>query len=164
MEFDKIPSRPVVKSAISAIDEWERWLYENHFRKLVDGDGLDWLLEMKVDELPADHQIHGGKMVITMQLGVDVGAEEFIRTGTLDPVEDERLLALIGSRLVPLRMRPVTHEAKDLNAGRELLSRVLPELRENTKKSRLREIKRGLIGRWIDELSAFGNRENLGDW
>ena len=164
MDFDKIPRGPVVKSIIGAVDEWERWLHENHFRKLVDGDGLEWTLEMKFEELPAESEIHGGKILISLQLGVDVRSEEFIRTGTLEVGEDDRFLAIIGNHLVPLRMRPVIYEVKDYNAARGLLANILPELRENTKKSKIRDIKRQLIGRWIDELSAFGAREKTGEW
>ena len=69
------------------------------------------------------------------------------------------MIQFIGDRFVPLRMRPVIYETRDEPAARDLLASVLPELRDNTQKNKMREIKRGLIGRWIDDMSVFGIRE-----
>ncbi len=164
MEFDRLPSRPIVKSVIGAQAEWERWLYENHFQRLLDADGLDWTLELSIDQLPDDDNRHGARYVVTLQLGADVDVDTFVKTGTLDRIEDERTITLIGAQKVPLRMRPAVHHAKGEPDARELLVRVLPELRENIATSRLRDIKRSLIGRWIDDQGVFGVRSDEKNW
>lgn len=164
MDFDRRPSRPIVKSTVGAQAEWEYWLYENHFQRIMDGDGLDWHLEMSVHQLPDREEMRGGVVVLTLQLGVDVKVDQFVSTGTLDPQEDERMISMIGDRWVPLRMRPIVHEAKGEAQAKELLATILPELRENIGKSKMRDIKRGLIGRWLDEQAAFGVRERDQNW
>lgn len=164
MEFNKLPSRPIVKSSIGAQADWERWLYENHFQRLLDGDGLDWSLELSIDQLPDDDDRHGCRFVVTLQLGADVNIETFLKTGTIDREGDERMTTLIGERKVPLRMKPMVHHAKGEKEARELLVRILPELRETIASSRLREIKRSLIGRWIDEQGVFGSRSDEQNW
>lgn len=164
MEFDRLPSRPIVKSSVGAQAEWERWLYENHFQRLLDADGLDWTLELSIDLLPDDDDRHSARYVVTLQLGADVDVATFLKTGTLDPVEDERMITLIGGHKVPLRMKPMVHHAKGENDARDLLVRVLPELRENIASSRLRDIKRSLIGRWIDDQGVFSARTDERNW
>lgn len=164
MEFNKLPSRPIVKSSLGAQADWERWLYENHFQRLLDADGLDWSLELSIDLLPDDEGGRGSRYVVTLQLGADVDLETFLKTGTLDRDGDERFITLIGDRKVPLRMKPVVHHAKGEKDARELLVRILPELRETIANSRLRDIKRTLIGRWIDEQGVFGMRSEERNW
>jgi hypothetical protein len=69
---------------------------------------------------------------------------------------------LAGTGEIPLRMKKMQYEASGENEMRETIARVLPELRENFRKTSLHEVKRGLLGRWIDSLSNFGHREYLG--
>lgn len=164
MDFDRLPSRPVVVSTVSAQAEWEHWLLENHFQRLLDGDGLDWNLEIDVQQLPDDQDRHSSRWIATLYLKADVNAEMFITTGTIDADDDQRLIALIGDRDVPLRMKPVVHEARGEKDAKDMLVRILPELRENIAKSKMRDIKRGLICRWIDEQAAFGVREHGRGW
>lgn len=164
MEFNKLPSRPIVKSSISAQADWERWLYENHYQRLLDADGLDWSLELALDQLPDEDDRQTSQYILTLQLGTDVDVETFLKTGTLDRENDERMITLIGERKVPLRMKPVVHKAKGEKEARDLLVRVLPELRETIANSRLRDIKRALIGRWIDEQGVFGARSDAENW
>ena len=161
MEFDRLTSRPVVKSATSAQSDWERWLYENHFQRLLDGDGLDWNLDLKVMPYPDDSQIRGTKWAATISLYADVSAEDFIKTNVLFPERDERLIQLIGNHKVSLKMRPTTHEAHGEKEAREMMVKILPELRENILKTKMVELKRTLIARWIDENMMFGQREAL---
>lgn len=159
MDFDRLPTRPVVKSAISAQAEWEHWLLENHFQRLLDADGLDWNLELEVFQKPDEDDLHVARWTAVLHLRADVDVETFIRTGTLDVEEDARLISLIGSERVPLRMKPVTHEARGEKEAKDMLIRILPELRDSIAKTKLREIKRGLIGKWVDGNTMFGARD-----
>lgn len=162
MDFDRLPTKPVVKSLASAQAEWEQWLAQNHIDFLRDGDGLDWKLVMKFKQLPDQHRPHEGKWVATLQLGIDLPLSKLVQTGTLDAQSDARLMALAGDAQVPLRMKKLQYEAANENEMRDVLSRVLPELRENFRKTSLHAVKRDLVGRWIDDLSVFGEREARG--
>jgi hypothetical protein len=162
MDFDRLPTKPVVKSLASAQAEWDQWLAQNHIDFLRDGDGVDWKLVMNFDQLPSDLDRHQGKWVATLQLGIDLPVSKLVETGTLDAEADARLLALSGNGLVPLRMKKLQYEASSDHEMRDVLSRVLPELRENFRKTSLHNVKRDLLGRWIDGLSVFGEREARG--
>lgn len=162
MNFESLPTKPIVKSLTSAQAEWDHWLAQNNFEFLRDGDGLDWRLVMAFEQLPSELDRHKGKWIGTLQLGIDIAIDKLKETGTLDPEHDQRLISLAGTGQVPLRMKKMQYEAAGENEMRETMSRVLPELRENFRKTSLHEIKRNLLGRWIDSLSNFGQREELG--
>lgn len=162
MEFDRLPSKPVIKSSIGAQAEWENWLSNNNFQLMRDGDGVDWRINMTFEQLPSELDRHKGKWVATVQIGVDVSVSKLLETGTLDPEQDGRLIVLAGSGLVPLRMKKLRYEALGENEMREVLAKVLPELRENFRKTSLHEVKRGLFCKWVEALSVFGQRESMG--
>ena len=162
MDFDRLPSRPVVKSLTSAQAEWDQWLSLNHIDFLRDGDGIDWRLVMKFEQLPSEQDRHQGKWVATLQLGIDLPVAKLVESGSLDRDSDARLISLAGDGQVPLRMKKLQYEAPNEHAMRDTLSRVLPELRENFRKTSLHRVKRELFGRWIDSLLAFGEREAQG--
>jgi hypothetical protein len=162
MEFDRLPSKPVVKSLTGAQAEWENWLFSNNFQMMRDADGVDWRVAMTFEQLPSELDRHKGKWIATLQIGADVPIARLVETGTLDPEQDERLIILAGSGAVPLRMKKLRYEALGENEMRETLVRVLPELRENFRKTSLHEVKRSLIHRWVEGLSSFGQREILG--
>ncbi len=162
MDFDRLPSRPVVKSLTSAQAEWDQWLSHNHIDFLRDGDGIDWKLLMKFEQLPSEQDRHQGKWVATLQLGIDLPVSKLVDSGTLDPESDARIIYLAGNGHIPLRMKKLQYEALGENAMRDTLTRVLPELRENFRKTSLHQVKRDLLGRWVDSLSVFGEREAQG--
>jgi hypothetical protein len=162
MEFDRLPSKPVIKSLTSAQAEWDSWLSQNNVEFLRDGDGLDWRLVMRFNQLPSEVDRHKGKWVATVQLGIDLPITKLIETGTLDPEHDSRLIGLAGNGMIPLRMKKLQYEAVGEADMRDTIARVIPELRENFRKTSLHDVKRDLLGRWIDSLAAFGSREEHG--
>lgn len=162
MDFDRLPSKPVIKSLTGAQAEWENWLLNNNFQFLRDGDGIDWRVSMAFEQLPSEIDQHQGKWIATLQIDADLPISKLIETGTLDAEQDDRLIILAGSGNIPLRMRRLRYEAQGENEMRETLVRVLPELRENFGKTSLHEVKRTLLGRWVESLAGFGQREALG--
>jgi hypothetical protein len=165
MESDRIPSRPVVKSQLSAESEWARWLQENNFSLVPDSEGLVWTLTVNMSQIPDPVEARQAKWIVQLNLAADVDSDQFLKTGVLDSSQDARLLELIGAHKVPLRMKPVVHEATGgEKEAKDLLIRVLPELRENIAKTKLRDVKRTLIGRWVESQSLFGAREAGRGW
>lgn len=156
MEFDRPPSRPVIKSVISAQAEWENWLRQNNFEFFMDADGLDWRVSMMSDQLPNETNPGAGRWITTVQIGVDVPIKALVETGSFDPVEDARLIDLASDRPIPLRVRRLQYEANSESEMRETLVRALPELRENFRKTSLHEVKRALVGRWVEGARIFG--------
>jgi hypothetical protein len=162
MEYDRLPSKPVVKSLTSAQADFNSWLAQNNFSLLRDADGIDWHLVMSFTQLPSELDRHQGNWIATLQIGVDITAQKLVETGTLDQQDDARLIYLAGRNPIPLRMKKMQHEALGELAMREKISRILPELRDNFNKLSLHEIKRDLVGRWVESLSTFGELERLG--
>ena len=161
MDFDNPPSRPVIKSVISAQAEWENWLRQNNFEFFRDGDGLEWRVSMTFEQLPGQSSKGSTRWVTSIQIGVDVRISDLVATGTFDAVEDERLVVMASDRTIPLRMRKLQYEANSEGEMRESLVQALPELRENFRKTSLHEVKRTLVGRWIEGILVFGHEPSL---
>jgi hypothetical protein len=161
MDFDKPPSRPVIKSVISAQAEWENWLRQNNFEFFRDGDGLEWRVSMTFEQLPSQSDKGPARLVTSLQIGVDVSMSNLVSTGTFDADDDSRLIEIASGRTIPLRMRRVQYEANSEGDMRDTLVRALPELRENFRKTSLHEVKRSLVGRWIESLLVFGHEQSL---
>jgi len=157
MDFDKPPSRPVIKSTISAQAEWENWLRQNNFEFFRDADGLEWRVMMTFEQLPGQSDRGPGRWITGLQISLDVTIADLVSTGTFDPDHDARLIALASTQIIPLRMKRLQYEAQSEGDMRETLVRVLPELRDNFRKTSLHQVKRDLVGRWIDGLSVFGH-------
>lgn len=159
MEFDSPPSRPVVKNSVSAQAEWENWLYQNSFEYLRDADGLDWSVKMSFEQLPSNLDRRAGRWVATVEVVLNVSMLALIETGTFDKDDDARIIELVGEDLIPLRMRKIQYEAMSENAMRDTMAQVLPELRENFRKTSLHAVKRTLVGRWLEGRLVFGKGE-----
>ena len=162
MDFDKLPKRPVIPSQSSAIAEINEWMRSNRYDTVTDGDGLVWRLNLEAGpQLPQQARLAAGQeptWEVKIWLEADVTGDELVATGTFDPDKDQRMLHLLESRSIPLRMRPMIYQAQGVTAARQLVADVLPKFRENIAKTELCEVKKGLVGRWLDEHSAFSKR------
>ncbi len=162
MDFDQLPKRPVVPSQSSAIAEINEWMRSNRFDTLTDGDGLVWRLVLEAGpQLPQQARLAAGEeptWEIKIWLEADVTGEQLVETGTFEAEKDQRMLQLLEARSIPLRMRPMVYRAQGVTAARQLVAEVLPRFRENIAKTALCDVKRGLVGRWLDEQSAFSKR------
>jgi len=152
MNFEKLPSRPVVKSQLSAEHEFRVWLRENSFERVKDKDGQEWQVTLDSNLQP------DGSWLIKVALSADVDGSGFVRTGILKSDDDARLLEMLEDQLIPLRMRPREYRADDEEAVQEILAAALPALRDEIRQSSLVELKRTLISRWVDARCAFSKR------
>lgn len=153
----------IIGSTISAQRELEIWMRENDARRILDGDGLVWDLEIKVTELPSDTETKGGLWRISCQMTTQASADEFVRTKTLDPAQDARLIDLLGKGVVELRLKPMILNCSSPDEMQIRVAELMPDLRARFQTQPLRDIKRGLIGTWINQTLQFSPmREKLG--
>lgn len=155
---DKPPKRPLVPSQLAALTAVTHWLKENQFDRLQDADGLTWTLNTKVIQIPEPNNPKGLIWQVRLTLNVTAPVGELVRTGTLDATADARLIDLIGSAPVILAMKPNIYSSTDENGLKAILIEVLPKLRDKITQSRLNEVKRTLIGRYVNGLCVFGGR------
>lgn len=166
MEFEKRPSKPVVKSLSSADQEFKRWLFENHFQFVLDQEGVPWQVSIELQQLPAEGDLKSSSFKITLSLDCEMNGEALVKSGALESQEvsqdDARLLRLLGSDKVAMKMRPTTYEVESEQAAKTLLTQILPRLRDDMARTKLNELKRALAGRHIDQSAVFGqNRHNM---
>jgi hypothetical protein len=155
---DKPPKRPVVPSLYSALSDIDRWLTEHQFDQLKDGDGMLWKLEMQASQLPAKADPRRLDWHIRLAPVAQMSAAALVGASVLQPDDDARLLAMIGTELVPMAMKPTVLTAPSEAEARNLLAAELPRLKAAFKEMKLAEVKRSLIGRWLEERCVFGGR------
>ncbi len=156
MGTEKTPSKPVIASLAQVDRQLQLWLKENDLTGIEDSDGLNWRLEISVLEKPANDDLHAAVLSLTFAIKADTSAADFVRTGVLDQNTDTRLIELIGSRLVPLRMKPMNRAAKNPEHARILLAEMTLDMRKKLSTMPIRDVKRRLIGRFVDSLGKFG--------
>lgn len=154
---DRPPKRPIIGSQAGALNELKNWLKDNQFERLQDGDGLAWDMEIKVQQIPAKGDPKGLLWRLQLQLKREMTGEELVNARILQRPADERLLALIGSASLNMAIKPQVFEAANELEARRLLADHLPKLKAALVKKSLLTVKRGLVGRWVDEKSHFGN-------
>ncbi len=155
-ERDKQPRRPVITSLAGALGEIKNWLKENQLDQVRDADGMVWELSVKVAQVPDPVNPRGLFWQVRLGLATAAKAQDFISTGALDAQKDARLITLIGSHSVDIAMKPMTYDTADEDAARRLIADLLPKLKANFLKNSLTEVKRTLIGRWVDDRGRFG--------
>jgi hypothetical protein len=153
---ERPPKRPAVVSQASAMAELRAWLAENRYHTLVDGDGLTWQLTVEVAPAARPRLPRGVEQDVHIGLTARAGAAELVRTGSLDPVADERLIAMLGDEEVELAMRPRVATVSDAAAARPHLATQLPQLRAELAAQSLHATKRRLVFRWLDGRQRFG--------
>jgi len=152
MDLDKLPRRAVVPSQLSAEAEFRTWLRENCFDRMQDKDGLEWQVSVATDLETA------GQWSMRIALSSTVDAPTFLRTRTLVADEDERLLSILGEHTIPLCMRPRVFRLADESEAQGVLAEELPRLRDELRGTSLIQLKRALIGRWVDSHHTFSER------
>jgi hypothetical protein len=148
--------RPVISTLTAATAELKKWLEESCLSTFQDGDGQAWQLGLKVTQRPDPATTNGLLWAIRLGLTAQVSGRELVSTGVLCPDKDHRLLSLIGVDLVPMAMRPSIYQAANESEARQVLVVALPDLRKTLEKQSLVEVKRDLIGRWLDDQCRFG--------
>jgi hypothetical protein len=154
MNEDKLPRKPLVVSSIAAEQAWTGWLRENNYNELKDGEGHNWQLSAQVSLNEG-----AANWSIKIQISTWLTANDLIQSGALNQPSDARLLSFIGERKIPIHMKPMTYSAKDDSEIRDVLGRVLPEIREKFAGQSFLNVKKGLVHRWIDESKQFGFRD-----
>jgi len=151
-----LPTKPVIANPSQAAIELLRWQRENNLTSVEDAEGLVWALRVEISELPDPTSLHKGYCEVVIQVGVDCTMAELIRTRTVDPVRDERLVEFVGAANVPMRLRPIKFAAGTLDDVRQRLAEEIPKIRQDMRAKPLHETKKSLIGRWVDENMIFG--------
>lgn len=156
----KPPKPPVITSGSAAAEALARWIQENRFDTLTDVDGLAWRLTLAVDQVPdrADAKGVGLLWRVRAHLAATVTAQDLVRTGTLDAAMDARLIDLLQEDELRLTMKPLTYTVPTEDAARMMLAEVLPKLRTSFGTGQLRDVKRALVGRHVDERGRFGGK------
>lgn len=154
--WDDRPSKPFITSQRHAQEEFAAWLKENDLHRLEDAEGLVWNLKVQSQELPRHDDLHAGEWRLIFLVSCLASAGDFIRTGTLDEVKDARLISLIGSQQVQLKMRPRQFAFKTIEDTRSFMVDYVASLRKEMKASNLQSTKRRLIGQHIHRIMGFG--------
>jgi hypothetical protein len=156
MDTRQNPSRPVVSSQLSANRAAQAWLEQNKQDSVKDASGLEWKIVVEMREVPDPVDHRRALFELNIRLEASASAEILIQTGTLVLPDDQRLSGLIGDSTIPFTRKPIYHEAKSIDEARRFLADRVQEIAAEMRVNAFHEIKRQLIGRWVDERARFG--------
>jgi len=157
MDIDNRPTSPVVPSQLSAHDKVSRWVRENDYSLIVDGDGSTWEVEVLSTEIPDPENPYGLLWELSINLKLDISPGELISIGALKVGKDDRIIEMLGSNSIPLAIRPKTFRGPSDEEVRRQVIDALPKVREDLESAKLLDIKGKLVGRWINDARLFGS-------
>jgi hypothetical protein len=134
------------------------WLRENDYHQFPDGVGVQWFLELTVQEGPAPGDWRQKFWRVDMHLGTRMNAEQFCATGTLDVRDDARLLSLLGDSKIPIVLKKRHFSGHRLETIRMQLAENIEFLRSSIKQKSFHDVKRRVCGEWIDRQGWFAHR------
>lgn len=149
------PKQPAVVSQLSAKVQVDDWTEHNANHSIIDGDGLKWQVRISYHEEVEEEEKKTLYWQAVVTVGADAGVKELLSTGTLDESRDARLIGLIGKRGIPLVLKPLVFRASTSEGIRSTVSEEVANFRRKLGASHLYEVKRKLIGRWVDEQRRF---------
>jgi hypothetical protein len=156
MNSMETPSRVVVPSHLVAEAQFQTWLNENKYDVLPDAAGVQWKLNIHVLEVP-DHVDRRRALIrVSLQVAAQLGAVELTKTGSFDPKLDQRMITVLGDRRIDMQLKPLRFETHSWEDARHFVADSILQLRSKLKHSEMHEIKRTLVGRFIDEQALFG--------
>lgn len=160
METNQNPSRLVIPSHLSAERSVQNWIQQNQLDRVKDASGMEWRIHVDMREVPdsVDQRRSIIELTVRVETSADVGS--LLKTGTLTQPSDERLIGLLGTVSIPFARKPRYHEAKSMEEARHWLADRMIEIGDEMRSSAFHDVKRSLVGKWIDAKGEFG-REYL---
>lgn len=153
---DKLPKKPVISTLAAALEDITRWQHTHALSVIKDRDGQVWSVRISLVPVADPKRVDMLRLKLKVQLTTATSGVGLIATGVLSPSKDSRLLGMIGTAEVPMTMRPNTYLVGSEDEARALLAEQLPKLRATMAADSLADVKRHLVGRWVDEHSLFG--------
>ena len=149
------PHPPLIPSQLSASLQSENLRKSQDFHT-YDGDGLVWHLQVSHFQKPDKHDPSKITWDVRLSLSVKVDVDTLIRTGTMDPVQDERLANMLRPHEpIHFAVRPKLISATDEQSSLRQAKLAIPDYLKQVENKPLAEFKRKSIYRMIDEGCRF---------
>jgi hypothetical protein len=158
LDVDKKPSKPVVTSQSAMLRNLENWLKDNNYSKLIDADGMTWDVTVEPKQIPDPDDPKGLLWEYQIAITSLQDTETLTGQGTLDSGGDARLIEIIGKHRIPFSMKKQKFVVPREEAARSRLALEVKALNGNLKKSKMIDVKRSLIFRFVDDLCAFDSQ------
>lgn len=160
MDREAKVTRPVIPSLTAAIREANHWLENNGYKVLRDSMGDSWHLELHF-ELADKSLKQSSEWRLQINAVCYLTKDSLIRSGVFEKGKDDRILSLIPSkREIKINLKPIEYYAHGEKEGRELLVELIPKIKNQLLHTHIRQIKRELIGQWIDKNRRFGGEKS----
>ena len=159
MDFEKLPSKPVIMSQYAATMAVEKWQKENLKRQITDMEGFKWDVKVQLEEKPSADNVHVSQFRIRLWLEEDASVRHLVETGILDASKDARALELLANRQVPFALKPVEFLARNIEQARNMTLATTDMIAKKMSITPLREVKRQIIFRFIDSSTIFESAE-----
>lgn len=145
----------VTTNTVGATYQFQSWLRSNNYHNLLDESGAQWSLKVVSHLGPNPNNTQGGTWDIRLEVSSSLEAGNLLKTKVLDEVEDKRLLALLGDGVVPIDLKRQGREAVSTEEARRFIAEEVGSVKRVLSSSNLSNIKRNLVGQWIDSRQFF---------
>lgn len=143
--------RPVTVSLATANAEFNRWLEENGYARIVDRVGHEWQIECRLELLPHPINASGSWFRLLAQISCTISAESLLRAGILDKDNDARLIQMFGDEKMSMQLERVLHEGDSLEKARDAHRERLGKIREFLRQKDFSATFRNKVGQWVNQ-------------
>ena len=155
-------NRLIVPSQTIADQHLAQWLDANDLRRITDGDGGIWTIQVVAQEFPdPQRSFHQAIWQIEIKVQSQFTAKDLVNQGVLDLKRDERLIALVGLAEVPMHVRPIQIQADNVEGARLKVGQAIVELKHKFQDDLVRVVKKDLLSQWLNASQVFGERPEV---
>ena len=144
----------VTTNTLGATYQFQSWLRNNNYRKIEDLQGTTWSLQIESKQLPDPEDTRKGIWHVVILVSTVLSARALLRCGVLREESDGRLLKLIGERQIPIEAKKEA-QLRSVEAARRYIAEEIENTRKLLNSENLGEVKRSLVGRWVDFAQEF---------
>ena len=145
-------------NGVGASYQFQSWLRSNNYHIQKDVSGNTWQLRIDAKLGPHPNDTHKGIWSIKVEVKAALGVNELLEAKVLDEQKDSRLVQLLGEGKIPMELKRPDLRSETAEAARGLIADEVEKIKKLLKSSRLNEIKRTLVGQWVDRQMSFSSK------
>lgn len=154
MEAQSNSHPPLIPSQLSAKRSAEQW-NDQRSRKIKDKDGLEWRLHIFSEQAGSESEPKFIDWTLKIQLKASANTSTLIETKTLDKHSDSRLIKILDHHKIEFALKPLKYNASNEEEVYRMANEGMLNYIDRIKNTSLHQIKRELIGRFVDQRCQF---------
>ena len=161
MHLNKDPkvTTPIISSAKAAESQFRHWLNQNSYKEILDLEGVVWRMVIEAELEKSNQSLSARGWLASIKASAFLTLDDLVNAGITDKNDEnsiERYQYFLNGGKIEIHLKPYLFHGVDEESIRQWLQQRIPEIQEKIRSSDLKEIKKTLVGKWLDKSRSFG--------